>query len=55
MTTQENRNLRKALFRGTPVAEDDTFGWRTRDEWMRACQQWAARKVDRARRGRATQ
>lgn len=55
MTTQENRNLRKAFFRGTPVAENDTFGWRTREEWFRVTQRWVERKLARAKRGRAKQ
>lgn len=47
------RVFRKAMFRGTAPAQDDTFGWRTREEWFAVHAKWAQRKLERANRENA--
>lgn len=44
------RIFRKAMFRGTAPAQDNTFGWRTRDEWFAVQAKWAQRQLERASR-----
>lgn len=47
------RVFRKAMFRGTAPAQDNAFGWRTRDEWFAVQAKWAQRKLERANRRKA--